>query len=85
MTVATGDYSGALKNIVTHLGHAAQYTSNAHQAKTIEQYINHFMHGDVAYHKKASEHWVKDDATVVESYLGFVETDRDPSGRFHAR
>ena len=38
------------------------------------------MHGDVDYHKKASEHWVKDDATVVESYLGFVETDRDPSG-----
>lgn len=77
-----GDHSEHLAAVVQHLQHAAKYVANENQARTVENLINYFMHGDIKYHKAASTFWVKDQAPdpIVETTLGFIETDRDPQG-----
>jgi dipeptidyl-peptidase-3 len=79
-TVRRGDYAPLMARIVSHLREALPHCDNAHQTAMIEAYIESFAKGSIDAHKDASRHWIKDKGPAVESYIGFIESYRDPSG-----
>ncbi len=56
------------------------YARNPDQKNMLDHYIKSFETGDLGAHKKGSKHWVQDRTPPVESYIGFIETYRDPAG-----
>lgn len=75
-----GDYSPILKYVVDHLEKAKENAADTVQQNMLEKYINHFTSGDLNDHKDGSRYWIKNTGPVVESYIGFIETYRDPVG-----
>lgn len=78
--IVAGDYNQRLADVVQHLEDALPYCANENQVKMIESYIKSFRDGSIDDHKEASRHWVCDKNPAVESYIGFIESYRDPSG-----
>merc|ERR1719356_1253037 len=69
-----------MKRVLEGIGRARKYAANPNQEAMLENYLESFSLGSINAHKEASRHWVKDTGPAVESYIGFIESYRDPSG-----
>ncbi|XP_030876052.1 dipeptidyl peptidase 3 isoform X4 [Leptonychotes weddellii] len=78
--VTRGDYAPILQKVVEHLEKAKAYAANSQQEQMLAQYIESFTQGSIEAHKKGSRFWIQDKGPIVESYIGFIESYRDPFG-----
>nr|XP_033810385.1 dipeptidyl peptidase 3 [Geotrypetes seraphini]XP_033810386.1 dipeptidyl peptidase 3 [Geotrypetes seraphini] len=78
--VTRGDYAPLMKKVVENLEKAKAYTTNTHEDQMLKFYIKSFLVGSIDAHKEGSRHWIRDKGPVVESYIGFIESYRDPFG-----
>uniref|UniRef100_A0A8C8X463 Dipeptidyl peptidase 3 n=1 Tax=Panthera leo TaxID=9689 RepID=A0A8C8X463_PANLE len=78
--VTRGDYAPILQKVVEHLEKAKAYAANSRQEQMLAQYIESFTQGSIEAHKRGSRFWIQDKGPIVESYIGFIESYRDPFG-----
>ncbi|XP_008820495.1 dipeptidyl peptidase 3 isoform X1 [Nannospalax galili] len=78
--VTRGDYAPILQKVVEHLEKAKAYAANSHQEQMLAQYMESFTQGSIEAHKRGSRFWIQDKGPIVESYIGFIESYRDPFG-----
>ena len=80
ITVSHGDYGAIMERISKNLAAAREHAANEEQVAMLTKYIDSFSGGSIDDHKDGSRHWIRDKGPVVESYIGFIESYRDPFG-----
>ncbi|KAH0574900.1 Dipeptidyl-peptidase III [Spironucleus salmonicida] len=75
-----GLFSSECSKIAEHLAQAVKFADTENQADMLQELIKYYLTGDMAFHLSYSKLWVQDANPAVETYQGFVETYRDPTG-----
>lgn len=79
--VVYGDYSKILKESSKYLELAKnEKFANEREKVMLQHYINSFESGSVDEHKEGSKIWVLNKSPIIETYIGFIESYRDPFG-----
>ena len=53
---------------------------NETQKRMIEEYVRHFLTGNVKHYNKGYWLFIKDKGPIIETYMGFNNFIRDPTG-----
>jgi dipeptidyl-peptidase-3 len=78
--VSRGDYSPLMARVAAAISDALPHVANENQEAMLQHYVTSFTQGSIDAHKDASRSWIRDIGPSVESYIGFIESYRDPSG-----
>ncbi|OQV22426.1 Dipeptidyl peptidase 3 [Hypsibius exemplaris] len=79
--LTNGDYAPFMAEMASSLKEAVAVAANDTEKKMLENYIASFETGSLDSHKEGSRYWIRNKKPVVEGYIGFIETYRDPSGQ----
>lgn len=78
--IVKGDYAPLLAKVNENLLKAKEYASTDDEQKMLDKYVESFKTGSLEEHKNGSRFWIKNKNPIIETYIGFIETYRDPHG-----